>query len=128
VIVGDATPACDELRQLIEPKVLEERSYACFKPARREDLQLFQAVLDGDHIAPGFRYEDIGELLFGCLKSPFLRRRASAAVGHLLKRMHVRQLVAKFPRTGRWRVTQRSRRLLASALQIYRNTWSQIAP
>jgi hypothetical protein len=41
VVVGDPTPACDELRQLIEPKVLEERSYAGFNPARREDLQLF---------------------------------------------------------------------------------------
>jgi hypothetical protein len=126
-VVDDPTPACDELRQLTEPKVVEGRSYAGFNPARREDLQLFQSLLDGDHIARGFRNEDIREPLFGCAKSPLLRRRASAAVGRLLKRMHVRHLVAKIPRTRRWRVTQRGRRLLASALQLYQTTWPRLA-
>ena len=45
-VVDDPTPAYQELRQLIEPKVVDGRSYAGFNPARREDLQLFRAVLD----------------------------------------------------------------------------------
>jgi hypothetical protein len=126
-VVDDPVPAYNELRQLTEPKIVEGRSYAGFNPARREDLQLFNSLLDGDHLARGFRNSDIREPLFGCPKSLPLQRRASAAVGRILKRLHVRQLIAKIPRTRRWRVTQRGRRLLGSAVQLYRTAWPQLA-
>jgi hypothetical protein len=48
-------------------------------------------------------------------------------VGRLLKRLHVRQLVAKIPRTRRWRVTQRGRQWLGLATQIYHTAWPQLA-
>src|SRR5438270_4039647 len=111
-VVDDPTPAYPDLRQLTEPKVVEGRSYAGFNPARREDVRLFKAVLDGDHIARGFRNADIREPLFGVPRKASEQMRASAAVGRLLKRLHVRHLVAKVPRTRRWRVTDRGRHLL----------------
>jgi len=58
-VVDDPTPAYPQLRQLTEPKVVAARSHAGFNPARREDVRLFKAVLDGDHIARGFRNADI---------------------------------------------------------------------
>ena len=119
-VVDDPAPAYQELRQLTEPKVVAGRSYAGFNPARRDDVRLFAAVLDGDHIARGFRNADIREPLFGTLRSTSQQRRASAAVGRLLKRLHVRHLVAKIPRTRRWRVTEHGRHLLGVAVQLYR--------
>jgi hypothetical protein len=126
-VVNDPTPAYPELRQLTEPKVVEGRSYAGFNPARREDVRLFRAVLDGDHIARGFRNGDVRRPLFGTPKASSEQRRASAAVGRLLKRLHVRHLVAKIPRTRRWRVTERGRHLLGAAVQLYRCSWPQLA-
>jgi hypothetical protein len=126
-VVNDPTPAYPELRQLTEPKVVEGRSYAGFNPARREDVRLFRAILDGDHIARGFRNSDIRGPLFGTPKASSEQRRASAAVGRLLKRLHVRHLVAKVPRTRRWRVTERGRHLLGAAVQLYRCSWPQLA-
>ncbi len=126
-VVDDPAPAYKELRQLTEPKVVDGRSYAGFNPARHEDVRLFMMVLDGDHIARGFRNADIREPLFGNPKQTRLQRRASAAVGRLLKRLHVRQLVAKVPRTRRWKVTERGRHLLGSAVQLYRASWPQLA-
>jgi hypothetical protein len=126
-VVDDPTPAYPELRQLTEPKVVDGRSHAGFNPARREDVRLFKAVLDGDHIARGFRNADIREPLFGRLQTGGPRRRASAAVGRLLKRLHVRHLVAKIPRTRRWRVTERGRHLLGMAVQLYCGSWPQLA-
>jgi hypothetical protein len=64
-VVDDPTPAYPELRQLTEPKVVEDRSHAGFNPARREDVRLFKAILDGDHIVRGFRTADIRAPLFG---------------------------------------------------------------
>jgi hypothetical protein len=39
----------------------------------------------------------------------------------------VRHLVAKIPRTRRWRVTERGRRLLGIAVQLYCGSWPQLA-
>src|SRR4051812_14428706 len=126
-VVDDPTPAYQDLRHLTEPKVVEGRSYAGFNPARRDDVRLFRAVLDGDHIARGFRNADIREPLFGELPKRSQHRRASAAVGRLLKRLHVRHLVAKIPRTRRWRVTEHGRQLLGRAVQLYYPSWPELA-
>jgi hypothetical protein len=122
-IVDDPAPAYQQLRQLTEPKRVADRSSAGFNPARREDVRLFAAVLDGDHIARGFRNKDIRAALFD-VATP--SRQHSAAVGRLLKRLHHRQLVAKIPRTRRWRVTDAGRHLLSRAVQYYSQTWPQL--
>ncbi|MCE9532087.1 MAG: hypothetical protein K8T89_13330, partial [Planctomycetes bacterium] len=123
-VVDDPAPAYQELRQLTEPKVVAKRSYAGFNPARREDLRLFAAVLDGDHIARGFRNKDIRAAVFGndAKSAP----RQSAAVGRLVKRLHARHLVAKIPHTRRWRVTPSGRQLLSMAVQLYHQRWPEL--
>src|SRR6202034_2798642 len=85
-VVDDPAPAYRELRQLTEPKVVAGRSLAGFNPARRDDVRLFAAVLDGDHIARGFRNKDIRAALFGSTGPA--SRQQSAAVGRLVKRLH----------------------------------------
>jgi hypothetical protein len=124
-VVDDPAPAYHELRQLTEPKVVAGRSLAGFNPARAEDVHLFAAVLDGDHVARGFRNRDVRAALFGA--DPKNSAQRSAAVGRLLKRLHARHLVAKIPRTRRWRVTDRGRHLLGLAVQLYGQTWPELA-
>ena len=126
-VVDDPAPAYPALRQLTEPKVVDGWSYAGFNPARREDTRLFRAVLDGEQIARGFCNGDIREPLFGRLLKPTEQRRASASVGRLLKRLHVRHLVAKIPRTRRWRVTEQGRHLLGRVVQLYYPVWLELA-
>lgn len=127
-VVDDPAPPYRQLRQLTEPKTTAGRSAAGFNPARREDVRLFRAVLDGDHIARGFRNKDIREALFGPdAKHRKQNARRSAAVGRLVKRLHVRALVAKIPRTRRWRVTDEGRRMLNSAVRLYHQTWPELA-
>ena len=123
-VVDDPAPAYQQLRQLTEPKVVAGRSYAGFNPARREDVRLFAAVLEGDHIARGFRNKDIRTTLFGENTKPGSRH--SAAVGRLVKRLHARHLVAKIPRTRRWRITDTGRQLLGKAVLFYRCTWPEL--
>lgn len=122
-VVDDPTPAYQQLRQLTEPKVVAQRSYAGFNPARRDEIRFFAAILDGDHIARGFRNKDIRAALYG--DNPSVAR-PSAAVGRLLKRLHARHLVAKIPHSRRWRVTETGRRLLSSAVQLYRQSWPEL--
>jgi hypothetical protein len=101
--------------------VVAGRSLAGFNPARRDDVRLFAAVLDGDHAARGFRNREVRTALFG--EGGPDKARHSAAVGRLLKRLHARHLLAKIPRTRRWRVTERGRQLLSRAVELYRQAW-----
>ena len=109
---------------LTEPKIGAGRSFAGFNPAHRGDVRLFAAVLDDDHIARGFRNKDIRAALYGSDVPP--SPRLSASVGRLLKRLHVRQLVAKIPHTRRWRITISGRQLLSRAVQLYRQSWPEL--
>jgi hypothetical protein len=123
-VVDDPTPAYRELARLTEAKKVNERSFAGFNPGKVEHLRLFQAVLDGDHILQGFRNKDIRQALFKAT-DPEQTRRQSAAIGRLLKRLHLRGYLAKVPRTHRWRITDHGRNLLGDALKVYRRYWPQ---
>jgi hypothetical protein len=123
--VESPTPSVEERKALTERRRQKGRSLAGFNPARDEEARLFAAVLAGDHIAQGFRNRDVRAAVFAGTRGP--RHRHSAAVGRLLKRLHVRGFVAKVPRTRRWRVTESGRRVLGDALQRYRGHPSKAA-
>jgi hypothetical protein len=118
-VVADPAPAYHRVERLAQPKRAGGRSYAAFNPARRSDVRLFAAVLGGEHLLNGFRNADIRRSLYGEARESGLRRRHSAAVGRLLKRLHVRGLIAKVPRTRRWRVTEGGQHLLGVIVRLY---------
>ena len=82
-------------------------------------LRLFQAVLSGAHELRGFHNCDIRESLHGVVRDPAERRRRASAVSRLLKRMHVRGLIARIPRKRRWRVTTRGHSLLGAMIRLH---------
>jgi len=99
-VVNDPTPAYQTSCCFGPPKVQDERSFAGFNPARREDIQFFRAVLRGEHELRGFRNADLRRLLHQDDSNPLERRRQQDALGRRLKRLHVRGLVAKIPHTA----------------------------
>ncbi len=125
--VDDPTPGYDDLKRLTERQRHHGRSYAGFNPAREEEARLFATVLAGDHIAQGFRNRDIRAALYPEWSPAPQRHRHSAAIGRLLKRLQVRGLVAKVPRSRRWRVTDLGRRVMGDTLQTYRRYHAQPA-
>jgi hypothetical protein len=118
-VVSDPAPAYRQAERLAGPTRVAGRCYAGFNPAKRSDVRLFEAVLRGEHLLHGCRNGDIRRILYGEAKAAPERRRQSAAVGRLLKRLHVRGLVAKVPRTRRWRVTDTGHHLLGAVVRLY---------
>ncbi len=118
-VVGDPAPSYQQVSQLADSKVSSGRRYAGFNPARREDIHVFQAVLSGEHLLRGFRNVDIRRALWGESSDPDERRRQANTVTRRLKRLHVRGLLAKIPRTRRWRVTDRGHRLLGAMVRLH---------
>ena len=86
-----------------------------FNPLSDEDQRIFKALLSGDNTINGFRNRDVRERL---ADTPFLRTcgknmcKRSAKVTRLLKRLQIYGLIAKVPRSRRWRLTKKGWALL----------------
>jgi len=126
-VVHDPGKSYQHVQTLVRPKVVGKRTYAGFNPANKTDIRLFQAVLHGDHIVRGFRNSDIRRYLYGEAKSRAQRRRQSARVGRLLKRLHVRGWIKKVPRTRLWRVTEQGEALLGAVVRLYYHGLARVA-
>lgn len=118
-VVEDPTPAYQQVADLTESKVHQGRRYAGFNPGRKADIRLFRAVLSGEHELRGFRNSDIRHQLHSITRDKVQDRRQANAVSRQLRRLHVRGLIAKIPRTHRWRVTERGRSLLGTIVRLH---------
>ena len=118
-VVADPAPAYRQVEELTEPVVVSGRSHAGFNPASRTDVKLFAAVLDGDNVVRGLRNTDIRAALYGSTEDAGERRRQSAAVGRMLKRLHVRGLIVKVPHSRRWHVSRKGHQVLGAVVRLY---------
>ncbi len=102
----DPGDARERMRRLAKPVRTDRRSHRGLNPARQEDVELIAAVMRGEHSIQGFRNADIWVQLFAATPDPLDRKRQSQKVGRLLKLLHAHKLIAKIPRSRRWRVTK----------------------
>jgi len=119
--VDDPTEAIQTLDRITTRKqVAPQRTVRAFNPVAREDHQLVQVLLNGQHCVCGFSNPDIRDKL---RDSPFLKtlsdvQRQSAKVSRLLHRCHAHGLIAKVPHSRRWRVTRLGRVAMAASIQL----------
>jgi hypothetical protein len=119
-VVDDPTPAIQQLDDIkTRKKTALGRGVRAFNPLSRDDIQLFKAMMAGRHHIRGLSNSDIRT----CLESsPHLRdlsdnpKKQSAKVSRILSRFHAHKLIAKIPRTRRWRVTNRGKQIMAAFL------------
>ena len=118
-VANDPAPAYQQMSHLTKSKKRKKRTYAGFNPARPDHAQLFRAVLSGDHLLRGFYNAQIRQALWGQNLSADQRRRQARKVTRLLKRLHIRGLLAKIPHTRRWRVTALGQQVLGALVQLH---------
>jgi hypothetical protein len=95
------------------------RTVRPFSPVARQDRTLFEVLMSGEHVLHGFTNRELREKLaraaFPLAVDP---AKHSAQVTRLLRRLHVHQLIAKIPRSRRWRVCLAGRRVMAAAVKL----------
>lgn len=121
-VVDDPTNAKRDLDRITtRKKDAAGRGCAAFNPLAHHDVELFQAVMDGEHCLRGFTNRDIRTKL---QSTPHLRpygqdpKKASSKVSRIFRRFHAHGLIAKLPRSRRWRVTLYGRRVMGTALYL----------
>jgi hypothetical protein len=119
--VDDPTDAIRTLDRITTRKKLAPRRTAkAFNPVARDEIQIFQALLSGDHMIRGFSNPDIRAKLNGSahLKNIADPKRRSGKVTRILGRCHAHGLIAKIPHSRRWRVTKHGRMAMSAAIQL----------
>jgi hypothetical protein len=110
------------------------RGCSAFNPLARRDAELFQSIMDGNHCLRGFANRDIRQRLASTPHlSPWRNdpQKASAKISRILRRFRAHGLIAKIPRTRRWRVTIYGRRVMGTTLYLrnhdFSRAYSQVA-
>jgi hypothetical protein len=128
-VVSDPTTKVKELDQIARTRRnANGRTARGFNPVDRQDLQIFRAVMDGAHHIGGFRNADLRQRLAGTghFNPDDGPKRLSAKAGRILHRLHVHGMIAKIPRSRKWRATSSGRRFMATAIQLRDVTFPQL--
>jgi len=115
--VEDPTPGLRGLDTITPRKSpAAGRPVKAFNPVARSDSQLFVALMSGEHAVHGFANRDLRAKLTDHLREDPKQQRAQAS--RLLHRLHVYGLVAKIPRSRRWRVTAFGHRVMGASVRL----------
>ncbi len=118
-VVDDPTQAYHELDALCEPATLNGHRRRGLNPLRRDDVALFAAVLRGEHAIHGFTNRDLFKHLFlKPSKDPVTLRRHRSRVTRLIQLLRAHKLIAKIPRSRRYRLTIRGLRLITASVYL----------
>jgi hypothetical protein len=118
--VDDPAEAYRRLYELCEPVTKHGRRRRGLNPLRHDDLALFAAVLRGEHFIHGFRNRDLAaHLNIPRSQDPRERKRQSARVTRLIQLLHAHHLIAKIPRTRRYRLTRKGATMMGAAVYLY---------
>jgi hypothetical protein len=116
--VVDRPPASGKaLDRVHKPARLGRRRRRGLNLLRVEEQRLFRAVLRGEHHINGFRNRDVRAILFPQrTRDVAEQRRRTAHVSRLLHLLRAHGLIAKVPRSHRYRVTAKGEALMGAAI------------
>lgn len=118
-VVDDDRAARRLLDRVTKPAKLHGRAKRALQPLRPQDQQLFRVALRGEHRLRGFRNQDLARWLYPqATKDAGERRRRCGRVTRRIQLLRAHGLVAKIPRTRRYRVTARGELLMSAALKV----------
>ena len=118
-VVDDLGVGQKELDQRCAPVYYQGQKRRALQPLGRDDQALFQAALRGEYAVHGFRNGELAEHLFGPTpKDPVERRRQCGRVSRRISLLRAHGLVAKYPRSRRYRVTASGQRFMTTAIRL----------
>ena len=95
------------------------RTVRAFNPLSRNERMLFEVLLAGEHALHGFTNRDVRQKL-RLTAYPLAPNEDMhpGQVTRLFRRLHAHGLIAKIPRSPRWRVSLAGRRTMSTAIKL----------
>jgi hypothetical protein len=108
-----------ELERQCAPVTYRGRPRRGLQPLSRADQALFAAVLRGEFAVRGFRNRELAEHLFASSPQDAMeRRRRCGRISRQISLLRAHGLLAKVPRSRRYRVTLLGQRFMTAALHL----------
>ena len=130
--VTGSNSVLQEASQLCEPIVCNGKRHRALNPLRKQDYALLSAVSDGQFVLAGVRNRDLRALLYPPLETAPANkkelRRRSAAVTRQLALLRAHGLLRKLPRTHRYQITPKGRRIITALLAACHAGVEQLTP
>jgi hypothetical protein len=118
-VVDDDRDARRLLERATRPAKFNGRRKRALQPLSAADQALFLAALRGEHRLRGFRNRDLRHRLYPRDSGEAAeRRRRCGRVTRFIQLLRAHRLVAKIPRTRRYRITPSGERLMSAAIQV----------
>jgi hypothetical protein len=121
-----STPLAEEAVSVCQPVRREGRRHRALNPFAQADAQLLTTVNRGELALNGFRNRDVRAQLYEATSDPKPLRRQTAAVGRKLLLLRAHGLIAKVPKTHRYNVTERGRRIITALLAARQASTDQL--
>jgi hypothetical protein len=111
-------PVREYVQPVCRPKTWKGRPVRALRPWSEPDLSLLEAINDGAFCINGLRHRDLlARLCPKGFSNERERRRAGGRISRSLRLLRAHGLLAKVPRTYRYRVTARGRQILTAILR-----------
>jgi hypothetical protein len=118
-VVEDTSRARTLLDQATRPAKWGKQRKRALQPMSPEDQALFVSVLRGQHRLHGLRNRELTEQLYPKpTKDPVERRRRCGRVTRLIQLLRAHGLLAKVPRSRRYRITSKGELLMSAAIYV----------
>lgn len=118
-VVDDPTPNCRVLDPISQPVKKHGQRTRGLRPIAPEDAELFQAVLQGQHLIHGFTNGNLQSLLYPTRgKTRAERRRRSNVIGRRLRLLRRHGLIHKVGKRRLYRITAKGHQIMTVALAI----------
>lgn len=86
-------------------------------------LRIMEAVSDGRYLIGGFRNKDIGKVIFPDMKDA---KKRSSKTSRTLRKLRQHGLIKKVPRSRRYHVTSKGRRIMGVLIELYHKDYPEL--
>ena len=120
------------VRELVEPvcrpKTVDGRRVRALRPWTDPDRSILAAINDGAFCINGFRHSDIVQRLYPKgITDDREKRRVQGRISRFIRLLRDHGLVAKVPKTYRYTVTEKGRRIITAILRYQAVTLKKLA-
>ena len=114
----------DEIGKICSGKKVDGKKVTGFNVWSPEVVRIMETVSDGKYLISGFRNKDIGKTIFPAISNP---QKRSSKVSRLLKKLRQHGLIKKVPKSRRYHVTSKGRRVMGALIELRHRDYPKLA-
>ena len=114
----------DEIGKICDGTTVNGKRVAGFNVWSPGVVRIMEAVCDGKYAVNGFRNRDIREVVFAEEQDD---KKRSARTSRLLKKLRHHSLIKKVPRSRRYHVTRKGRKIMGALIGFYHKDFPKLA-